>query len=94
MEQFISTLSNIVWGPPVLVLLIGTGLFLTIMLKGLQFTRLPYALKLAFSKHQDNNSKGDISHFQALMTAPAATVKLPVPTRLRVLRVMGAEPGL
>lgn len=74
MEQFISTLSNIVWGPPVLVLLIGTGLFLTIMLKGLQFTRLPYALKLAFSKHQDNNSKGDISHFQALMTALAATV--------------------
>ncbi len=74
MEQIISTVSNIVWGPPVLVLLIGTGLFLTIILKGLQFTRLPYALKLAFSKHQDNNSEGDISHFQALMTALAATV--------------------
>ena len=74
MEQLISSLSNIVWGPPVLVLLIGTGLFLTIRLKGLQFTKLPYALKLAFSKHQDNNSKGDISHFQALMTALAATV--------------------
>lgn len=74
MEQLISSLSNIVWGPPVLVLLIGTGLFLTIRLKGLQFTKLPYALKLAFSKHQDNNSTGDISHFQALMTALAATV--------------------
>ena len=74
MEQLISSLSNIVWGPPVLVLLIGTGLFLTIRLKGLQFTKLPYALKLAFSKHQDNNSAGDISHFQALMTALAATV--------------------
>jgi AGCS family alanine or glycine:cation symporter len=74
MEQLISSASNFVWGPPVLVLLIGTGLFLTIMLKGLQFTKLPYALKLAFTKHQDNNSEGDISHFQALMTALAATV--------------------
>jgi len=74
MEQIISAVSNFVWGPPVLILLIGTGLFLTIRIKGLQFRKLPYALGLAFTKHQDNNSKGDISHFQALMTALAATV--------------------
>ncbi len=42
--------------------------------RGLQVTKLPYALKLAFSKNQDQSSKGDISHFQALMTALAATV--------------------
>jgi alanine or glycine:cation symporter, AGCS family len=74
MEQIISAVSNFVWGPPVLILLIGTGLFLTIRIKGLQFRKLPYALGLAFTKHQDNDSKGDISHFQALMTALAATV--------------------
>lgn len=74
MEQVISLVSDFVWGPPVLILLMGTGLFLTIRLKGLQLTRLPYALGLAFSRHQDKNSTGDISHFQALMTALAATV--------------------
>jgi alanine or glycine:cation symporter, AGCS family len=74
MEQIISAVSDFVWGPPVLILLMGTGLLLTIRIKGLQFTKLPYALGLAFSKHQDKNSQGDISHFQALMTALAATV--------------------
>jgi len=58
---------------PLFVLLMGVGLFLTWKLKGVQFTRLPYALKLAFSKH-DHTHVGDISHFQALMTALAATI--------------------
>lgn len=40
----------------------------------LQIRLLPYSLKLAFSRHQDKSSEGDISHFQALMTALAATV--------------------
>lgn len=40
----------------------------------LQVRLLPYSLKLAFSRHQDKSSEGDISHFQALMTALAATV--------------------
>lgn len=74
MESVINALSNFVWGLPVLVLLIGTGLYLTIRVGGLQFHRLPYALKLAFSKHPDDGAEGDISHFQALMTALAATV--------------------
>jgi AGCS family alanine or glycine:cation symporter len=74
MEKIISAISNVVWGPPVLILLIGTGLFLTLRTKGIQFRKLPYALKLAFSPHQDKNSLGDISHFEALMTALSATV--------------------
>ncbi len=74
MESVIRALSNFVWGLPVLVLLIGTGLFLTVRVGGLQFHKLPYALKLAFSKHPDTAAEGDISHFQALMTALAATV--------------------
>ena len=72
--EFLNWLSGVVWGPPTLILIVGTGLFLTIRLGFYQFSSLPYALKLAFSKNQDSTSKGDISHFQSLMTALAATI--------------------
>jgi alanine or glycine:cation symporter, AGCS family len=71
-ENLVATLSNWVWGPPMLILLVGTGLYLTIILKGLQFRVLPMALRMIF--HREPNEKGDISHFAALMTALAATV--------------------
>ncbi|MFS1514448.1 alanine/glycine:cation symporter family protein [Chengkuizengella sp. SCS-71B] len=74
MENVISEISNFVWGPPLLVLLVGTGIYLTIRLGLLQLRLLPYSLKLAFTRNQDKKSEGDISHFQALMTALAATV--------------------
>ncbi|MGQ9559089.1 MAG: alanine/glycine:cation symporter family protein [Candidatus Oleimicrobiaceae bacterium] len=58
-----------------LVLLVGTGVFLTIRLRGLQFSGLVHSLYLALVKRkEDNAAEGDISHFQALMTALAATV--------------------
>lgn len=63
-----------VWGLPLLILLVGIGLYLTVALKGLQFRYLPYALKIAFGKQQNGESKGDISHFESLMTALAATI--------------------
>jgi alanine or glycine:cation symporter, AGCS family len=72
LEKIIGTLSGIVWGPPMLVLLVGTGLYLTIILKGMQFRALPHAFKLIWAK--DHGHEGDISHFAALMTALAATV--------------------
>jgi AGCS family alanine or glycine:cation symporter len=72
LESLVSTLSGWVWGPPMLILLVGTGLYLTILLKGMQFRALPHALKLIF--HKDHGHEGDISHFAALMTALAATV--------------------
>ncbi len=78
MESFsnlIATVNGFVWGPWMLTLLVGTGIFLTIRLGVVQFRHLGYALKLAFSSSkQDHKSKGDISHFQALMTALAATI--------------------
>lgn len=74
MENFLNKVSDIVWGPPLLVLLVGTGIYLTFKLGFLQVRTLPYAIKLAFSRKQDKKSEGDISHFQALMTAMAATV--------------------
>lgn len=71
-DGIISCLSGIVWGPPMLILLVGTGIYLTFILKGMQFRVLPHAFKLILSK--DDNEAGDISHFAALMTALAATV--------------------
>ncbi len=78
MEAFsnlVSVVNSFVWGPWLLVFLVGTGVFLTLRLGFLQFSQLPYALKLAFfPSQQDRKSAGDISHFQALMTALAATI--------------------
>ncbi len=73
-EELLGTISGLVWGPPLLILLVGTGIFLTVRLGILQLRLLPYALKLVFTKNTDTTSKGDISHFQALSTAMAATV--------------------
>ena len=78
-EKFIHWLNdNIVWGPVMLVLLVGTGIWLTLILRGLQFGMLFYALKQAFRAHpkKDDGSdhEGDVSHFGALMTALSATI--------------------
>ncbi|GAA5417605.1 amino-acid carrier protein AlsT [Paraliobacillus ryukyuensis] len=74
MLDIITKISGWVWGPPLLILLVGTGIYLTIRLGFLQIRTLPYALKLAFSPSKDTTSKGDISHYQALSTAMAATI--------------------
>ncbi len=71
-NKTIGYVSGLVWGWPMLILLVGTGLYLTILLKGMQFWALPHAFGLIFKK--DASGEGDISHFAALMTALAATV--------------------
>lgn len=74
-QDLIGAVNDFVWGTPTLILIVGTGLYLTIRLGFLQFRTLPYALRLAFSPgKQDSKSKGDISHYQALTTAMAATI--------------------
>lgn len=72
-QQRLDAINNFIWGPPLLILLTVVGVYLTIRLRGIQFRYFWYAHKLAFSK-DDGKSEGDISHFQALMTALAATI--------------------
>lgn len=73
--KIITSMRDFVWGVPLIVLLVGTGIFLTIILRGLQLRGLIYSLYLALIKRkEDDQEAGDISHFQALMTALAATV--------------------
>ena len=77
LKTLFDTLGGWVWGPYMLVLLVGTGVYLTIRLMGIQFTLLPFALKQAFSpqkKTEGETQEGDISHFGALMTALSATI--------------------
>ena len=75
MESFIPVLNAIdsfMWGPPLITLLVGTGIYLTIRLHLLQVFRLPLALRLIFKAQ--NKGEGDVSSFKALCVALAATV--------------------
>ncbi|MFO8006705.1 MAG: alanine:cation symporter family protein, partial [Candidatus Brocadiia bacterium] len=78
MEQvtaFLETVSGIVWGPLMLVLLLGTGLFLTIGLRGMPIRRIGYGFRqLAAGRTARAGDKGEITPFQALSTALSATI--------------------
>ncbi|HGI1340839.1 TPA: alanine/glycine:cation symporter family protein [Streptococcus pyogenes] len=71
MIALVKLIDNLVWGPPLLILLVGTGIYLTSRLGLIQILKLPRAFKLIFS---DDEGHGDISSFAALATALAATV--------------------
>lgn len=72
-QHYLDVVNNLVWGAPLLILLTVVGVYLTVRLRGIQFRRFWYAHKLAFGKDQGSGA-GDISHFQALMTALAGTI--------------------
>ncbi len=75
LNAFLNVASGWVWGLPLIILLVGTGLYLTIRLRFIQFTQLGPALWLALVKRKEpGDEPGDITHFQALMTALSATV--------------------
>ncbi|WP_298594626.1 sodium:alanine symporter family protein [uncultured Mitsuokella sp.] len=68
----LNAIDSVMWGPPLITLLVGTGIFLTIRLKLLQVCHLPQALRLIFKAQ--NKGEGDVSSFKALCVALAATV--------------------
>lgn len=68
----LNQIDSIVWGPWLLILLVGTGVYLSCRLGFLQVMKLPRALKLIFFAR--NKGDGDIDSFKALCTALAATV--------------------
>ena len=72
MNVLLAEFASLMWGPWLLILLLGTGCWLTFSLKGIQVRQIFYSLRLTFSKEREG--EGDISHFGALMTALAATV--------------------
>ncbi|HEM4702796.1 alanine/glycine:cation symporter family protein [Streptococcus suis] len=72
MLELMQNINNLVWGPPLLLLLVGTGVYLTLRLGVFQIGKLPTAFRLIFSS--DQSGQGDVSSFAALCTALAATV--------------------
>ncbi len=78
METFtriLKTVDDFVWGPVMLVLLVGTGIYLTVRLKFLTWRNLPYAVRSTLSKEaRKTTGSGDVSPFAALTTALAATI--------------------
>jgi alanine or glycine:cation symporter, AGCS family len=73
-QSALTAIDNLVWGPPLLILLVGTGVYLTLRLGLLQLVRLPLALKLVFGRDQGQGKQGDVSSFAALCTALSATI--------------------
>lgn len=76
LKTILDAVDSVVWGPVTLILLVGTGVFLTIRLKLLPWRNLPKSIKMVFSSEsrKTEDGKGDISPFSALMTALAGTI--------------------
>lgn len=72
--DILTTFSGIVWGPAMLILLVGTGVYLTVGLKFMPLRRLGYGFRMLWSGRKTTDEQGDVSPFNALMTAMAATV--------------------
>lgn len=75
-NQLVNDIDSFVWGPVMLALLVGTGVFLTLKLRFLPWRNLPYALKKVLGREARSKAlgEGDVSPFSALMTALAATI--------------------
>src|SRR5210317_573744 len=74
LDQLLSDFSSLAWGLPLLILLIGGGMYLLILSRFLPFRYFGHAIQVLRGKYDDPNDPGQISHFQALSTALSATL--------------------
>lgn len=74
MQSLINALSGWVWGPVTIVLLVGSGVFISLLLGLVQLRRFGYAWKLISGKFDNPDDQGEITHFQALSAALSATI--------------------
>lgn len=72
--DFIYKANDILWGPVTIILLVGTGLYMTVRLRFVQIRHFWHSVKCISGKFDDPKEKGDISHFQALCAALSATI--------------------
>ena len=73
-EKIIVGFSDLAWGTPLLILLLGGGLFFLVYSRLLPFRYFKHAIAILRGKYDDPNEPGQINHYQALSTALAATV--------------------
>ncbi|WP_422071257.1 alanine/glycine:cation symporter family protein [Tranquillimonas rosea] len=75
MEDILSAISGFVWGAPLLILLLGTGIYLTVGLRALPVRRLGYGVRMMWGgRRPGEGAEGEITPFQALMTSLSATI--------------------
>ncbi len=74
LDQFIADFASFVWGLPLLIILIGGGLFLIIYSRFLPFRYIGHAIQVLRGKYDNPDDPGEISHFQALTTALSTTI--------------------
>lgn len=73
-NDFMNAVNGIVWGPFMIVLLVGTGIYLTIRLRFVQVRYFTHAIRCISGKYDNPEEEGDVSHFQALAAALSATI--------------------
>ena len=74
LQSFIGQINSYAWGIPMLILILGTGLFLSVGLKIMTILRIPFAFRLLWQGRIPNDDAGEISPFNALMTSLSATI--------------------
>jgi len=74
LTPILDRIDSFVWGPFTIVLLVGTGLFLTVRLKFIQIRGFRHSIEITSGKYDEPDDEGDVSHFQALCTALSATI--------------------
>ncbi len=74
MQSIFETIDSIAWGPVTIILLVGTGVFITLMVKGIQLRKFFYAWGLISGRYDNPDDEGEITHFQALSAALSATI--------------------
>ena len=75
-DHFLETLVGYIWGLPLVIILVGSGILFSLLLKGVQFRGFCHALKIISGKYNCKGGPGEISSFQALTTALSATIGL------------------
>src|SRR6056297_826008 len=74
MQEFLGAISEFVWGPVTIGLLVGTGILITLTVSFIQLRKFGYAWRIISGKYDDPRDKGEITHFQALAAALSATI--------------------
>ena len=74
MQDILGQISGMVWGPVTIVLLVGTGIYITLIVKAIQVHKFVYSWGLISGRYDNPEDKGEVTHFQALSAALSATI--------------------
>lgn len=74
LTTFLEGIGGILWGAPLVILLLGGGLILTVVVRAIQVRKVGHAIEIVRGRYDDPDDEGDINHFQALSAALSATI--------------------